>query len=351
MVHAFTLVLQVNHACNLRCTYCYTGDKFSRPMSDRVGRAAIDRAFASLKLQGLLELGFFGGEPLVEAPLIRSLIDYAYELGEARDIAVLPSLTTNGTVTDPAGWALLADSEVNLSVSHDGLPEIHDRHRVDPAGKGSSAVVEATLRRLIEAGREFNVVMVVRPDSVAALPDGIRHLRTLGVRRVEPSLDLWSRWTPEDVARLRPSLAACAELWRDGLPDHALSWFDEKLVRLSGAPVAPSSRCGYGAGQIAVAPSGNLYPCERLIGEDRPPHPARLPGHALDGGDFLGFPEPSATTCRDCPGADVCGVTCRCSNRIRTGRPETPDDLLCALDRICFEETLRVLKLPREIHG
>lgn len=351
MYDAFNLVLQVNHACNLRCTYCYTGAKFSRPMSERVARTAVDRALASLQPEGLLELGFFGGEPLVEATLIRTLIDYSYEKAEGRDIAVVPSLTTNGTCTDPAAWNILSDPEVNLSVSHDGLPEIHDRHRLDGSGKGSSGAVEETLRRLIAAGREFNVIMVVRPDSAAALADGIRHLRRLGVRRVEPSLDLWTRWTPEDIARLRTALAACADLWRAGLPDDAVSWFDEKLVRLSGVPVHASSRCGYGAGQIAVAPSGNLYPCERLIGEDLPGQPSRLPGTAFEGADFLAFPDPGPTTCRDCPGEQVCGVTCRCSNFIRTGRPDTPDDLLCTVDRICFEETIRVLNLGREIHG
>jgi uncharacterized protein len=141
------------------------------------------------------------------------------------------------------------------------------------------------------------VILVVRPDSVAALPDGIRHLRSLGVRRVEPSLDLWTHWTPDDLAPA-PSqpAAACAELWRDGLPDHAVSWFDEKLCAPFGRPRPRLLPLRYGAGQIAVAPSGNLYPCERLIGEDRPQQPARLAGGALDGADFLGFAEPAPTT-------------------------------------------------------
>lgn len=348
MHDAFSLTLMVNHACNLRCTYCYTGEKFSRAMSPRTAQKAVDRALASLKPGGALDLGFFGGEPLLDAALIRDTIRDAREKAAPRGIEVIPGLTTNGTVTDPVAWEVLTDPGLNLSISHDGLPEVHDRHRVDPAGKGSSAAVERTIRRLLDAGREFNVVVVVRPDTVDRLPDGVLRLRGLGVRRLEPSLDLWTAWTPADQERLRRSLAAVADLWRAGLPEHAVSWFDEKAARIARVRFNETGRCGYGAGQIAVAPSGTLYPCERLIGEDRPDQPSKLPGTVHDGEDFLGFAKPEPTACaEDCPGEEVCGVTCRCSNFVRTGRPETPDDLLCTLDRICFEETVRVLNLRK----
>lgn len=70
----FRLMLMVNHACNMRCTYCYRTDKVDRPMPEQVERKAIDRAIASLASGGTLELSFFGGEPLLEAPLIAALI-------------------------------------------------------------------------------------------------------------------------------------------------------------------------------------------------------------------------------------------------------------------------------------
>ena len=67
MYHSFALTLMVNHTCNLRCSYCYTGRKFQRAMDSGIGRAAIDRAARSLQQGGTLDLSFFGGEPLIEA--------------------------------------------------------------------------------------------------------------------------------------------------------------------------------------------------------------------------------------------------------------------------------------------
>jgi uncharacterized protein len=342
----FGLVLMVNHACNLRCSYCYTGEKFSRAMPLEVGCRAIDRAVASLKDGGRLELGFFGGEPLIEAELIESLVAHARGRVADRGIELSLSLTTNGTLSTPAAWRVMCAPDLELAVSFDGRPAEHDRHRLTVHGAGSSEAVLATLKKLIAMGRAPTVITVVRPDTVAHLADGLRFLRDLGVRRVEPSLDLWTAWTQEDIARLVESVAGCARVWRESLPEFSVSWFDEKAVQLAGVPREVSARCGFGAGEIAVAPSGNLYPCERLIGEDRAGDPMRLPGHALDGGDFLGMAAKAGRSdegCDVCALASICSTICRCSNYVRTGDVRHPDALLCAWNQACVDETARML--------
>lgn len=311
-------------------------------MPEPIARTSVKRAAASVKPGGRLELGFFGGEPLLEAPLIAALMRFARRECDSRDVRLSCHLTTNGTRSDPEAFRLLADPELDLSISCDGLPAIHDRHRKSLGGAGTSKEVEALIERLVRAGRDFNVVMVVRPDTLHALAAGIRHLRDLGVRRLEPSLDVWGSWTGEDRARLRTAVSECADLWREGLPHHSIGWYDEVLARVAGVPVEASARCSFGNGQIAVAPSGRIYPCERLIGEDRPDHPWQLPNHALVGSDFLSLcpavPSPAERPIMPCG-----GTFCRCSNVVRTGSSETPDPLLQDLDRFTFEETLRVL--------
>ena len=77
MYNRYSLTLMLTHDCNLRCSYCYMGAKSGRVMPESLGRKAIDRAIASLEDKGELELGFFGGEPLLEPALLGSLIKYA----------------------------------------------------------------------------------------------------------------------------------------------------------------------------------------------------------------------------------------------------------------------------------
>ena len=342
----FGLTLMVNHACNLRCTYCYTGDKFRRPMPLEVGRRAIDRAANSLLPGGALELGFFGGEPLIEAESILAFISHARLRANERRIDVDLQLTTNGTIETAAAWEVMLTQDLRLAISHDGLPQIHDRHRVTLDAQGTSARVLDTIARLLDARKEFRAVVVVRPDGVDSLRDGLAFLYNHGVRQFDPSLDLWTTWTVADGERLKKAIRACAEFWGDHLPDCSISWFDEKAARLSQVPTNETARCGFGYSEIAVAPSGNLYPCERLIGADEAENPMRLKGQVFDGNDFLNYapaPEKSAAECTACSISSICSTTCRCSNYVRTGNVGRPDGLLCLWDQCCVRETARVL--------
>jgi uncharacterized protein len=345
----FGLTLMVNHACNLRCTYCYTGAKFSSPMARETGEAAIGRALCSLAPGGRLGLGFFGGEPLLEAGHILEWMVHARAAAAEAGKQVRFHMTTNGTITHAEAWQVMLAGDLTLAVSCDGSPRLHDRHRRDTQGRGSAAQVEATLRRLVETGKFFTVVFVVRPDNLDDVPEGLEYLHALGVRQVDLSLDLWTTWSSDDGRRLQQLIQLAAGLWRSWLPDFGLSWFDSKAGALAGAPAEEiSTRCGFGGGEIAVAPSGNLYPCERLIGEDAPIQPMRLPGHALEGRDFLTL-APAAfarhEACTRCALLTACDTTCRCSNFIRTGDQNRPDGLLCLLNKATASASAKVLAI------
>jgi uncharacterized protein len=257
-------------------------------------------------------------------------------------------MTTNGTLDSHAAWEVMTLPEMQLAISHDGLPAVHDLHRVTSDGLPSSQRVEAALARLVDEGRDFRVVMVVRPDNVEALPAGMEYLHGLGVRRFDPSLDLWTLWTRADGERLKVAIGQAADFWQEHLPECSVSWFDEKAARLARVPLQEIARCGFGVGEIAVTPTGNLYPCERLVGADDSANPMRLAGNVFDGDDFLGYASPpgkSAAECSECALQTLCSTTCRCSNYIRSGDTTRPDGLLCLWDQACHQETVRALQV------
>jgi uncharacterized protein len=223
---------------------------------------------------------------------------------------------------------------------------VHDRHRVTIDGQPSCKRVLNTIARLVRDGKEFRLVMVVRPDNVDALPAGMEFLYDQGVRRFSPSLDLWSVWTRADGQRLVKTIYRAADFWKERLPECSVGWFDEKAARLADVPLGETARCGFGAGEIAVTPAGNLYPCERLVAADEATNPMRLPGNTFDGIDFLAYqpsPGKAASECAQCAVQSQCSTTCRCSNYVRTGDVGRPDGLLCLWDQACLRETARVL--------
>ena len=313
-----------------------------------IGRKAIGRAVSSLAPSGTLELAFFGGEPLIEAELIRDLVDDARAQTARRGHHLALNMTTNGTIESSAAWKVMTLPEMQLSISHDGLPAIHNRHRITVDGQTSSRRVEDTIARLIEARKQFRVVMVVHPHAVESLSAGIEYLYSLGVRQFDLSLDLWTSWTRADGARLSDAISRAADFWGTRLPECSVNWFDEKAARAGGIPIPEIARCGFGHIEIAVTPAGHLFPCERLVGADELGNAMRLPGNVFDGDDFLnGSPlaRTSPAECAPCVLRPICNTTiCRCSNYVRTGDVNRPDGLLCLLDQVCYRETVRVLQ-------
>src|SRR3989442_3820676 len=128
----FGLTLMVNDACNLRCTSCYTGRKFSAPMAREIGMRAIERAFRTLTKHARLDLSFFGGEPLLESARILDWIAYAQAYAHSSEKRVRFNLTTNGTITHRDAWQIMMAEEVDVAVSFDRDAKIHERHPSDP---------------------------------------------------------------------------------------------------------------------------------------------------------------------------------------------------------------------------
>ena len=79
------MVLNVTNQCNLSCGYCYeySEDKITltkdkpKYMSDPVAQAAIDMLFRESAGRPKLHVTFFGGESLLNFPLMKSAVAYA----------------------------------------------------------------------------------------------------------------------------------------------------------------------------------------------------------------------------------------------------------------------------------
>ncbi len=237
----------------------------------------------------------------------------------------------------------LREDEVDVTLSIDGLPEVHDAERRFAGGRGSFEAARAAFEQLAALGRPPRVLSVVRPRNVARLVEGTRFLAALGATVFRPSLDFHAHWTLEDVKRLEEAVAGLGELYAER--QLSIGWLDTKVALLVGALAAPIA-CGFGRGEIAVAPSGRLYPCERLVQDDRSERFAI--GHVDEGdGAFARHPARRAegdSACGGCAARPFCSSACACANLARTGFGDRPDGLVCALEQACLRAAGRVLE-------
>jgi uncharacterized protein len=267
------LTLFVDHQCNLRCSYCYTGDKFSRRMSSETMHKAV--ALALEQRAAELDVAFFGGEPLMHPDFVRETVEHV-ERRVAEMAGPRPrlrfSMNTNATLIDDEALALLgAPRRWTAFVSLDGPPEIHDRVRLNAAGKGSFAAAARGLERLREARVPRALLAVVTPESAPRLGDTLRAMLPFEPGRVAFSANYRAAWTDADIDALRSGLEEAAAVWmelfRAGIAIPVEPFHGKILTHLQGGIPCPS-RCLLGGREMTVTPRGRIYPCAQMVGED-----------------------------------------------------------------------------------
>ena len=92
-----------------------------------------------------------GGEPTVAWQVMTASLAYARQKATALGLAVYASAATNGVLLEEKIDWIMANLH-GVSVSFDGLPAVHDAHRLTLLGQGSSHRVVHTLRRFDAAG-------------------------------------------------------------------------------------------------------------------------------------------------------------------------------------------------------
>ncbi|MDR0856155.1 MAG: radical SAM protein, partial [Clostridiales bacterium] len=158
------LCLNVTHACNLQCRYCFAegGSYGGRavPMTREVARAAIDLLLEKSGSRKHLEVDFFGGEPLLNLDVVKDTVAYAREKEKAAGKAIRFTLTTNATLLDESGIEFLNREMSNVVLSLDGRREVHDAMRPYKGGKGGSyadALEKALRFRAARGGKDYYV--------------------------------------------------------------------------------------------------------------------------------------------------------------------------------------------------
>jgi uncharacterized Fe-S cluster-containing radical SAM superfamily protein len=189
-----TLVVNVTNQCNLSCEYCYEygedkivdteNGKQPKFMSEETARQAID--FALRESGRTAMVTFFGGETLMNFPVLRKTVAYARaraaEVGKGIDF----SLTTNATLLKPDVIDFLADERIGVTISIDGPQEVQDKFRVFHNGKGSYDIVAPKIKALL-ARHKSRPIGAAMPSATLAsttcLVSSGRWLRTSCRRR------------------------------------------------------------------------------------------------------------------------------------------------------------------------
>ncbi|MCI5753064.1 MAG: thioether cross-link-forming SCIFF peptide maturase [Clostridiales bacterium] len=284
------LCLHVAHSCNLSCAYCFAGQgKYQGDralMSFEVGKQALDFLIANSGTRTNLEVDFFGGEPLLNWDVVKQLVAY----GRSREAACGKhfrfTLTTNGVLVDDEVIDFCNREMHNVVLSLDGRREVHDRFRVDHAGRGSYDTVVPKFQRFAAARGDRGYY--IRGTFTHHNPDflnDILHMAELGFTQLsmepvvcaqEDPCALTERDLPVLFEQYEKLAIEMLRREREGRP----ITFYHYMIDLAHGPCIYKrlSGCGSGTEYLAVTPWGELFPCHQFVGE-----PAYSMGNVWDG--------------------------------------------------------------------
>jgi len=339
--------LFLNHACNLRCAYCYNGDKFSRRMPWEVARLGVELALAQPGSKH--RVSFFGGEPLMEMPLIKRVMEHCVQRAEQTGVELYHLVVTNAVLLDEDKLRYLLDHDVYVALSVDGCQRAHDATRPYADGSSSYHRVSANARRLLAERPGNKVIAVIDPLNVDWLGDSFDALLDMGARNLSMNVNYEGEWEEPERARFEEALHDLGDryiaAYREGTA-FTLNMFDSKIVTHLKLGYADRDRCDFGCEEVAVSPRGRLYPCDRLVGMDERDEviigdvhggidPVRRDALIAEKNLVLG-------DCTDCAVVHRCMHWCGCVNHAMTGSVGGVAGLLCWFEQRMIEQSDRV---------
>jgi uncharacterized protein len=165
--------------CNFACDYCFQGDhgdynaRADKMSSETGARLAtwIERELERLHPEKLV-LTFFGGEPLLNLPVMYALAERASQAARDRGVEIYINIITNGLLLTPDVVDRMLPYGLNgIKITLDGDRETHNRMRPLRGGQGTFDRIVENVRQVadrcrISIGGNFDETSV---DSYPAL--------------------------------------------------------------------------------------------------------------------------------------------------------------------------------------
>ena len=338
------LCLNVSHACNLRCEYCFAaGGTYGGAqaiMSEKVALAAVDFLIEKSGGRKNVEIDFFGGEPLLNFETVRAAVIYARSKEKERGKKFRFTITTNGVNLDKEKIDFINKEFSNIVISIDGRESVHNSIRRGADGRGT---YKETVKNALALVKERKGDYFIRgtftnknldfAKDVAALSDlGFKHIS------MEPAalpdghpLAIKEEHT-ERVCLEYETLAENILKAGDAAPD-----FFHFRADLKGAPCREKllKGCGAGGEYAAVSPDGRLYPCHQFDGKEE-----YCFGRFGADGAFIvetpakrvpEYPVLNRAACAGCWAKYYCGGGCAANSVNFCGGADKPYEIACKL--------------------
>jgi sulfatase maturation enzyme AslB (radical SAM superfamily) len=267
----FSPNLCITHSCNIDCVYCYQKHSSGEKMSVETARTAIDWIFAHVPdYADGVEIGFIGGEPLLEFELIQQAFDYVCSIRPAVPIVFFASTNATLLTEEMKAWFTERKDSFWLGLSLDGGKETHNRNR-------SNSFDKIDIDLFLRNWPDQDIKMTLSEYSLGRLAGDTKFIHSLGFKKIggvnlaEGSFD-WDK--DEYIKVIIPQLSELVEFYVENDHLEPNQMFDKKLG-ICEAKTERKKWCGIGTGTPFFDVDGKRYPCSFIT-------PMTFPKNELD---------------------------------------------------------------------
>ncbi|MEQ8190647.1 MAG: nif11-like peptide radical SAM maturase, partial [Candidatus Eremiobacterota bacterium] len=339
------MCLFLTQSCNLKCIYCYgEGGEYGTGgnMEQKTAFQAVDWLIEQSGKMKKIHTGFFGGEPFLRFPLMKSIVEYTRKkVGEVgKDVNF--HLTTNGTLLDDEKIAFIKENNISVMISFDGTKELQDTQRPFENGEGSYDATVPKIKKLLEALPETpgHAVIVGDTDPVQ-VKDAMKEIgfKTISVMPASSSLFTENMAkSARDTENLLHELEQEVETWinlignRDSKALKSLK--DRGGLYYGIMSLLHNSKkhhaCGAGLGLVGVSCKGDVYLCHRFVGRDEYKLGSVFEKN-LNREEYQKSPLTVNTRCASCFAKYYCGGGCKHDNAGACGSVSEPSEDMCRI--------------------
>ena len=350
------LCIHICHDCNMRCRYCFADEgayhSARERMSFETAKAAVDFLIANSGKRKVLEMDFFGGEPLMNLDVIKQTVAYAKEEGAKVGKKFLFTTTTNCLLLDEPTIQFFNEEMENVVLSLDGRPEVNDAIRKTVNGKGSYEFIIEKIKKFISLRGDKSYY--VRGTFTAKNLDFAKDVLFIADQGVD-SISMEPVVTEIEDLQIREEHISAIEQEYENLCDAYLQRYAEGKgfnffhfnIDLEGGPCLSKrvSACGAGNEYFSVTPNGDLYPCHQFAGDSS----FRM-GSVFEGIIRPDIREKFATSClftrkkcENCFAKFICSGGCSANNYHYNGDIDEPYEITCAMMKKRVECAMHIL--------
>ncbi|CAM1340023.1 SPASM domain-containing protein [Tenacibaculum amylolyticum] len=284
--HISNIHLNVAQVCNLVCGYCYGIEgEYGLKGKMKEGNAlrAIDYLIENSGDEKKLTVVFFGGEPLLNFPLIKTVVDYCVKKEKEISKKIGFEIVTNGTKFDDEINNFLNHFNFEVTISFDGDKETQDKNRPFRGGKGSYDKTLPKIKSFLDSRNGNATARATITNHSKDLLHYRNNLRSMGFRNSFVEVATLSDFSKEkynledtDTLQKKNLIKYDKDELNEFLVNikerNSLSYFKStKYAKYINQLITKSKKvdfCGVSRSMRGIAVNGDVYPCHRFVGDN-----------------------------------------------------------------------------------